>query len=320
MQESGAAAVRCKVQVVRRHVHGVAAWIRKSLVFRTLPRSSTSTAAPDCMDSHGTLLIMFRKIDMDLAPHFRHAVQTAALDSIRKILYFLALLAHRINIKVHPHTVSASFLHRCRNAHAENPRVLFLLPAQAFLSGKYVFVHQFSLFCMQVHGCDNCLNSVEQQRLPHAQTGTAADPPGAHLLRQNPFWFQHAVIMEEILHQGIVLPLQFRPILVIRSTKINLSTGVRDICHKVAAEMTAETAQEHPVAFFILEKHSWYFGSAGNLVQNVCLSIIRQHLLCHVEIGHSAIQETPAFLHTLPIFGIRKRIQVQVPDPLLLPG
>ena len=320
MQKSGAAAVRCKVQVVRRHFHGIAAWIRKPLVFRTLPHSSACAAAPDCMDSHSALLVMLREIDMDLAAHFRHTVQAAAFNGICKILYFLALFIRRINVKMHPHTVSASLLHCRRNAHAENPRVLFPLPAQAFLSGKYVLVYQFSLFRMQVHGCDDRLNPIEQQRLPHAQAETAADSPGAHLLWQNPFRFQYAVIMQKILHQDIVLSVQLCPILVVRSAKINLPTGIRDICHQVAAEMAAETAQEYPVAFFILEEHPRYFGSAGNLIQNVRLAIIGQHFLCHVQICHSAIQETPAFLHTLPILGIRKRIQIQIPETLFLPG
>ena len=80
------------------------------------------------MNPYGAPFVAGGKIDVNLASHLRHTVNKAALYGIDKILLVGAGRILRIDMEMHPHTVSAPLLYRGRDAH---PRNLFIVLGDA---------------------------------------------------------------------------------------------------------------------------------------------------------------------------------------------
>ncbi len=249
---------------------------------------------------------------MNLASFFRHTVKAAAFDSIGKVLCMFGCLIDRIYFQMDAHPIPASLHYRCRNTHAIDSRILFLLSADTGPSGELITVYQLSSVGMKLHPGNNGLDSVKDQCLPHAQKAPGLYLPAGYLLRQYALPFQHTGMVQKILLQRIIFLLQNRSGRNLWDSKVHFSAGIGRIRKQEGTKMAGQTAQEYPVTFFILQKELRNLRSLCHFVLDIRFSIDRQKPFCCLHIRHGTILKTAALFCPVPVHGIRVCFQIQI--------
>ena len=243
-----------------------------------------TSGCPDGMNCNSIFLIIPGEVNMYLTSHLRHTVDKAALDRISKVFYIRGIIIFRINMEMHPDTISRTLFYRSGDAHTENMRILLRRTEYPLPPAQFISPYKFSFYRLILYPCDNGTDPPEAYLLCQTEILPGSHFPFKGFLRKDFLFSAQTIILVHILDlcklfiaQDIFFPQ-------IRNSKIGPSMRRTAVRYHKGMKMTGKTHEEIPVALLILKQEIRNHSSFGSTVQNFRILLILKDLVHNLPV------------------------------------
>ena len=218
---------------------------------------------------------------------------------------------------MHPDAVAGPFHHGGRDTHAVDVRVFVWYAYGSFFPAEIVDAEEFPILCLIADPGNQRADPAEAYTLRQTQGMPASDRPVHMFLRQEVQTAPRMVVPVHILYFAVSSFFQRKFLRVIRNAEIRPSVVRPAVRNQKRVKMACQTAQELPVAFFILEQKIRDHRPARDAVHDLCIRLVLQHFFHDLPIGGVQVLEAPADRPKAPVHGMGERGYFQHAQPAL---